>query len=92
MNTALKIDGLMVLTGAVVIIGGYLYYKKDAIIDSVTTAVDVTSDENIVNQTFHAIANDPQGRSYGEYIYDNKEIHPLAWIFEGVGKLTGDLP
>ncbi len=80
---------LLVIGG--VVAGSVVYINRKKLIEK----IDPTNKNNLANTGFHSLVKtiDPtETRTYGEYLYDNKSIHPLAWIFEGIGKLTGDLP
>ena len=91
MSVGVKIDGLMVLIITGVIAGSVIYINRKKMLEK----IDPTNENNIANTSFHRLVNaiDPEEtRTYGQYLYENKSIHPLAWIFEGIGTLNGDLP
>jgi len=86
-----KVDGLMMLVIAGVGTAAYVSYKKKDII----AAVNPANDNNIINnQVSSVVKKITQGKSssLGELTYKTRAYNPLAWIFEGVGKITGDLP
>lgn len=91
MGAQVQIDGVMVLTGAAVLAGLVLYAKRQELINAVNPA----SDQNVVNQAaskFVQEASDGQYENVGDWVYQTRGTNPIAWIFEGVGRLTGDLP
>ena len=90
MKTQLSIDGTMILIGLAVVAVGYVSYKKDEII----TAVNPADDGNFINTHVTDVVKKitmNESQSLGELTYKTRAYNPLAWIFEGVGRLTGDL-
>ncbi len=86
-----KVDGLMVLVVAGIIAGVVVYTKRKNIIES----VDPTNANNIVNQSATSIVKSVSNNKYqnvGDWVYKTKTYNPIAWAFEGIAKLNGDLP
>lgn len=93
-KTSIKIDGLMVLIGAGVLGAVYIASQKEKI-SAALDKVNPASENNFVYQGTSKIvqaATMSEADSVGDLIYKTRYVNPIAWIFEGVGRITGDLP
>jgi len=57
MSVDLKVDGVMVLTGVIVGTGIFLYSKRGAVLDTVTTKLNPASSQNLIYDSLGG--NDP---------------------------------
>lgn len=91
MGVEFKIDGIMILTGLVVVAGVAVYVKKEKIKEALNPA----SDQNAIYTALNESLADATGRkdlTLGKAIYETKTYNPIAWLFEGIGTVTGQLP
>jgi len=91
MSVGLKVDGLMIVIVAGVVAGSVIYIKRKKI----KQALDVTSDKNVFysnTSDFVRGASSGKYKNVADFTYKTRKYNPLAWAFEVIGKLNGDLP
>lgn len=93
-----KVDGIMLLTGLALLGVAVIYFKFDDIkqgVVEVAKKVDPTNEENIAHGLAVEGINAVTGEDYtnaGQFVYETQPYNPIGWIFEGVGRLRGDIP
>jgi len=91
MAIGVKVDGLMLLVIAGVVAGSVVYAKRKKIIES----IDPTSEKNLAYQGASGFVKGASAGKYknvADWTWQTRKYNPLAWAFEGIAKLTGDLP
>lgn len=90
MAVSVRVDGVMVVAGLALAGAAFLYWKRDAI----AAALDPTRESNLAHQAATKAINavtDGGYESVGDWAWATRDYNPLAWVFEGIGRVTGDI-